>query len=89
MSSVTVLRSGSGRVEIGADRPFCIIGERINPTGRKAFQAELRAGDLSRVEADVAAACMAQASALSAVLGHRAGGTTPAARAQALREGAA
>jgi 5-methyltetrahydrofolate--homocysteine methyltransferase len=42
------------QVMIGHDRPFCIIGERINPTGRKAFQEELRAGDLSRVETDVA-----------------------------------
>jgi 5-methyltetrahydrofolate--homocysteine methyltransferase len=39
---------------IGADQPFCIIGERINPTGRQTFQAELRAGDLSRVQDDVA-----------------------------------
>jgi 5-methyltetrahydrofolate--homocysteine methyltransferase len=52
MSSVTVLRSRSKTVEIGADRPFCIIGERINPTGRKKFAADLRAGDLSTVTAD-------------------------------------
>ena len=39
---------------IGSDQPFCIIGERINPTGRKAFQEQLRAGDLSAVEKDVA-----------------------------------
>jgi 5-methyltetrahydrofolate--homocysteine methyltransferase len=50
----TVLRSHSTEVVIGPDRPFCIIGERINPTGRKAFQAELQAGDLSRIEEDVA-----------------------------------
>jgi 5-methyltetrahydrofolate--homocysteine methyltransferase len=50
----TVLRSHSAEVVIGPDRPFCIIGERINPTGRKAFQAELQAGDLSRIEDDVA-----------------------------------
>jgi 5-methyltetrahydrofolate--homocysteine methyltransferase len=43
-----------GEVIIGADRPFCIIGERINPTGRKVFQEELRRGDLSRIEVDVA-----------------------------------
>jgi 5-methyltetrahydrofolate--homocysteine methyltransferase len=49
----TVVRSKSRQVVIGADEPFCIIGERINPTGRKAFQAELRAGDLSRVRVDV------------------------------------
>ncbi len=39
---------------IGPGQPFCIIGERINPTGRKVFQEELRRGDLSRVETDVA-----------------------------------
>jgi 5-methyltetrahydrofolate--homocysteine methyltransferase len=39
---------------IGHDQPFCIIGERINPTGRKIFQEQLRAGDLSRIEIDVA-----------------------------------
>jgi 5-methyltetrahydrofolate--homocysteine methyltransferase len=50
----TVLSSASKQVVIGPGQPFCIIGERINPTGRKAFQAELRAGDLSRVETDVA-----------------------------------
>ena len=55
MSSVTVLRSGSGTVEIGADRPFCIIGELINPTGRKKFAADLRAGDLSLVTHDAEA----------------------------------
>ena len=38
----TVLRSRSSTVTIGADRPFCIIGERINPTGRKTFAEQLR-----------------------------------------------
>src|SRR5436190_15341979 len=50
----TVLESPSRRVVIGPDRPFCVIGERINPTGRKEFQAELQAGDLSQIEVDVA-----------------------------------
>jgi 5-methyltetrahydrofolate--homocysteine methyltransferase len=50
----TVLSSVSKQAVIGPDQPFCIIGERINPTGRKTFQQELRAGDLSRVETDVA-----------------------------------
>jgi 5-methyltetrahydrofolate--homocysteine methyltransferase len=50
----TVLSSASKQVTIGPGQPFCIIGERINPTGRKAFQEELRAGDLARVETDVA-----------------------------------
>ncbi len=49
----TVVRSATRTVTIGHDQPFCIIGERINPTGRKKFQDELRAGDLSSVEADV------------------------------------
>ena len=51
----TVLRSPSKTVTIGHDQPFCIIGERINPTGRKRFQEQLRAGDLSQIETDVAA----------------------------------
>ena len=38
----TVLRSRSKTVTIGAEQPFCIIGERINPTGRKAFAEQLR-----------------------------------------------
>ena len=50
----TVLSSAARQAVIGPGQPFCIIGERINPTGRKAFQEELRAGDLSRVETDVA-----------------------------------
>ena len=50
----TVLSSATQQIVIGPGQPFCIIGERINPTGRKAFQEELRAGDLSRVETDVA-----------------------------------
>lgn len=49
----TVLRSASKEVAIGGDNPFCIIGERINPTGRKLFQDQLRNGDLSRVEIDI------------------------------------
>jgi 5-methyltetrahydrofolate--homocysteine methyltransferase len=50
----TVLRSATREVAIGGDNPFCIIGERINPTGRKIFQEQLRRGDLSRVEIDIA-----------------------------------
>ena len=48
----TVLRSRSKTVTIGAEQPFCIIGERINPTGRKAFAEQLRGGDLSTVTVD-------------------------------------
>jgi len=50
----TVLSSASREAVIGPGEPFCIIGERINPTGRKIFQQQLREGDLSRVEIDVA-----------------------------------
>jgi 5-methyltetrahydrofolate--homocysteine methyltransferase len=49
----TVLESQSKTVVIGAGRPFRVIGERINPTGRKAFQAQLQSGDLSQIEIDV------------------------------------
>jgi len=49
----TILRSASREVVIGHDQPFCIIGERINPTGRKIFQEQLRASDLSRIHVDV------------------------------------
>ena len=48
----TVLRSRTRTVVIGSDKPFCIIGERINPTGRKVFAQELRDGDLSTAAAD-------------------------------------
>ncbi len=51
----TRLRSASKEVVIGHDRPFCVIGERINPTGRRIFQEQLRGGDLSAIERDVAA----------------------------------
>jgi 5-methyltetrahydrofolate--homocysteine methyltransferase len=51
----TVLKSQSTEVVIGPDQPFCVIGERINPTGRRIFQDQLRAGDLSAIERDVKA----------------------------------
>ena len=51
----TVLSSATREVVIGFDRPFVIIGERINPTGRKILAAEMSAGDFSRVEADARA----------------------------------
>ena len=51
----TVLGSRSRTVVIGPEQPFCVIGERINPTGRRIFQEQLRAGDLSAIERDVAA----------------------------------
>src|SRR4051794_17378521 len=50
----TELQSQSRTVVIGPEQPFCIIGERINPTGRKTFQAQLQNADLSQIEIDVA-----------------------------------
>ena len=50
----TIVSSATRTVTIGHDQPFAIIGERINPTGRAAFQRQLRDGDLSRIEIDVA-----------------------------------
>jgi 5-methyltetrahydrofolate--homocysteine methyltransferase len=50
----TTISSHAMTVTIGHDRPFAIIGERINPTGRAKFQRQLRDGDLSRIELDVA-----------------------------------
>jgi 5-methyltetrahydrofolate--homocysteine methyltransferase len=51
----TILSSATREVVIGFDRPFVMIGERINPTGRKILAAEMAAGDFSRVEADARA----------------------------------
>ena len=49
----TVVRSATREVVIGSDQPFCLIGERLNPTGRKIFAEQLRRGDLSRIAVDV------------------------------------
>src|SRR5213082_3726336 len=51
----TVLRSRSKEVVISAERPFVMLGERINPTGRKVLAAEMRAGVMDRVKADAMA----------------------------------
>lgn len=48
----TVVSSPTKEVVIGFDQPFVVIGERINPTGRKLLAAEMKEGDYSRVEAD-------------------------------------
>jgi 5-methyltetrahydrofolate--homocysteine methyltransferase len=50
----TKVSSATKEFIIGHDSPFCIIGERINPTGRKLFQERLRNGDMSTIEKDVA-----------------------------------
>ncbi len=51
----TLVSSPNQEVRIGFDRPFVIIGERINPTGRKILAAEMKAGDYSRVLTDALA----------------------------------
>jgi len=51
----TRVSSHSKEVVIGFERPFCVIGERINPTGRKRLAAEMAAGDYTTVEADALA----------------------------------
>ena len=51
----TIVSSSAREVRIGFDRPFVIIGERINPTGRKILAEEMARGDYSRVEADAIA----------------------------------
>ena len=65
----TTLSSATKTVTIGPDQPFCIIGERINPTGRKVFQEQLRAGDLSAIERDVLAQVEAGATMLDVNMG--------------------
>ena len=59
--SRTVVSSHKKEVVIGFEQPFCIIGERINPTGRKRLAAEMAAGDFSTVEADATAQVQAGA----------------------------
>ena len=53
--TLTVVGSATREVVIGDDRPFVIIGERINPTGRKLLAEEMKTGDFSRVERDTIA----------------------------------
>ena len=51
----TLLSSATKEVVIGFDRPFVVIGERINPTGRKALAEEMAAGNFDTVVADAIA----------------------------------
>ena len=60
----TVISSATREVVIGFERPFVMIGERINPTGRKILAAEMAAGNFSRVESDVLAQIAAGAQML-------------------------
>jgi 5-methyltetrahydrofolate--homocysteine methyltransferase len=60
----TVISSATKEVVIGFERPFVLIGERINPTGRKLLAAEMAAGDYSRVQSDALAQVEAGANML-------------------------
>jgi 5-methyltetrahydrofolate--homocysteine methyltransferase len=60
----TVISSATKEVVMGPEYPFVVIGERINPTGRKALAAEMKAGDYSRVEFDALAQVAAGATML-------------------------
>ena len=60
----TVISSASREVVIGFDQPFTVIGERINPTGRRLLAEEMKAGDFSRIEADALAQVAAGATVL-------------------------
>ena len=60
----TVLTSPTREVRIAPGQPFVIIGERINPTGRKALAAEMAAGDYERVKSDALAQVAAGAQML-------------------------
>jgi 5-methyltetrahydrofolate--homocysteine methyltransferase len=60
----TIIESKTKTTVMGFDQPFTVIGERINPTGRKILNAELEAGDFSRVEADAIAQVAAGATVL-------------------------
>ena len=51
----TVVSSATRELVIGFERPFVLIGERINPTGRKIMAEEMKVGDYSRVESDALA----------------------------------
>ena len=60
----TIVESKTKTAIIGFDQPFCVIGERINPTGRKILAAQLEAGDFSTVEKDALAQVAAGANIL-------------------------
>lgn len=65
----TVLSSPGREVAIGPDRPFVIVGERINPTGRRTFAERIAGGDLEPVREEA----LAQVAAGAAVLDVNAG----------------
>lgn len=82
---MTVVSSKTKTVEIGFDKPFVIIGERINPTGRKSLAREMVAGNYERVVSDA----LAQVAAGAQMLDINAGiplADEPAILAEAIRQ---
>jgi 5-methyltetrahydrofolate--homocysteine methyltransferase len=79
----TVVSSSTREVAIGFDEPFIVIGERINPTGRKLLAEEMKHGDFSRVERDALAQVEAGAHMLDVNAGSLA--DEPAILAQIIR----
>src|SRR2546429_9829973 len=73
----TRLTSRGREVVISGDRPFVIIGERINPTGRKVLAAEMKDGVMDRVRSDAQAQAAAGAPKLGGKSGIPAGGEPP------------
>jgi 5-methyltetrahydrofolate--homocysteine methyltransferase len=64
MSLRTIVASATKEIVIGFDQPFCVIGERINPTGRKKLAAEMVEGNFETVKADALAQVAAGATML-------------------------
>ena len=60
----TIVESQTKTTVIGFDEPFCVIGERINPTGRKNLAKELEMGVFTTVEKDTLAQVFAGANIL-------------------------
>jgi 5-methyltetrahydrofolate--homocysteine methyltransferase len=60
----TIVASATREIVIGFDQPFCVIGERINPTGRKKLAAEMVEGNFETVKADALAQVAAGATML-------------------------
>ncbi len=60
----TIVASATKEIVIGFDQPFCVIGERINPTGRKKLAAEMQSGNFDTVTADALAQVAAGATML-------------------------
>lgn len=67
--AVTFLSSRSGYAAIGGEYPAAVIGERINPTGKKGFAAELREGKVSYIRREAIEQCAAGATLLDVNVG--------------------